>query len=143
MKDLIGSMVPSKVSALLIDDPVRAKAFSKSGVSLMTAVREFKLSSFDEQAAVLARALRYVYTDEGVDLPTGSLGLAGMGGPGALPAEAGNSVVCEDQGGRKGQRAEREGRLELEATVGKVFEGCDASPVATSTGRSGRAPRAG
>eukprot|EP00959_Pyramimonas_sp_CCMP1952_P064905 1355368-Pyramimonas_sp.AAC.1 len=65
----------------------------------MTAVREFKLSSFDEQAAVLARALCYVYTDEGVDLPTGSLGLAGMGGPDALPAEAGDGVVCEGQDG--------------------------------------------
>eukprot|EP00959_Pyramimonas_sp_CCMP1952_P419375 8784155-Pyramimonas_sp.AAC.1 len=100
MKDLIGSMGPSKVSALLVDDPVRAKAFSKSGCL----------------AAVLARALCYVHTDEGVDLPTGSLGLAGIGGPGALPAEAGNGVVCEDQDECNGQRAEREGRLELEAT---------------------------
>eukprot|EP00959_Pyramimonas_sp_CCMP1952_P351419 7363040-Pyramimonas_sp.AAC.1 len=65
-----------------------------------------------------------------------------MGDPGALPAEAGNGVVCEGQGGCSDQRAEREGRLELEATVGEVFGGCDASPVAASAGWSGRAPRA-
>eukprot|EP00959_Pyramimonas_sp_CCMP1952_P175347 3664677-Pyramimonas_sp.AAC.1 len=37
MLDLLERMGPSKVSALLKDDSVRAKAFSKSGVSMMKA----------------------------------------------------------------------------------------------------------
>eukprot|EP00959_Pyramimonas_sp_CCMP1952_P177225 3704489-Pyramimonas_sp.AAC.1 len=108
----------------------------------MKAVVEFKLSSFDEQAAVFARALCYVYTDEGLDLPTGSLDLSGMGDPDALPADAGNSIICEDQDGCNDQRAEKEGRLELEVTVGKVLGGLDASPVVAWSGWSGRAPSA-
>eukprot|EP00959_Pyramimonas_sp_CCMP1952_P207319 4336739-Pyramimonas_sp.AAC.1 len=44
--------------------PDAVKPFSRSGVVLENAVPVFKLSPFDERAAVLARAARYVYADE-------------------------------------------------------------------------------
>ena len=117
---------PAKVSALLAeqDDPVHAKAFSKSSVGMKKAVSAFRKPRFCDQAATLARNLVYVYKDEGLALPPGELDFSGIAGPQVVNAEAGDSVntferqnVCDDQ------RSKREGGVELKEAIGKILEG--------------------